>query len=136
MAENNTMVESASKVFTYFSNDPLYLLIFPYCFLQPVFRNWAKQSSFYEKNKAVCKKVMTFYNLFMSVFSLVCAAIMIHCLMNLKIGVYSVGHFDDEDVGWPIMKTYRDDAICVSTSVIQTSAYSHNSPTHCMKIAQ
>ena len=104
MATNTTIQNDASRIFTYFNNDPLYLLIIPYCLLQPIFRNWAKQSSFYEANKAACKKVMTAYNLIMSVFSLVCAAIMIHCLMNLKTGVYSVGHFDDKDVG----KIYND----------------------------
>ena len=96
---NKTLTETALRISTYFSNDPLYLLVVPYCFLQPVFRNWAKESSFYEANKVMCKKIMTGYNLIMSAFSLVCAAIMIHCLMNLRSGIYSVGHFTDEDVG-------------------------------------
>jgi len=83
----------------YFSNDPLYFLVIPYCLFQPLFGGWAKHSSFYEANKQMCKKMMTFYNLFMSVFSLVCATIMIYCLWNLKNGVYAVGHFDDALVG-------------------------------------
>ena len=83
----------------YFSNDPLYFLIIPYCLLQPVFRTWATESAFYEKNKEVCKKIMAGYNLVMTVFSFVCAATMIHCLINLRRGVFSVGHFHDEHVG-------------------------------------
>jgi len=84
---------------SYFKNDPLYLLIFGYCFLQPLFRMWAKSSNFYEKNKEFCKKMMAGYNLIMTLFSFGCAVTMIHCLMNLKKGVYSAGHFEDEGVG-------------------------------------
>ena len=83
----------------YFANDPLYFLIFPYCLMQPICRIWAKESAFYEKNKEICKKIMAGYNLIMTIFSLVCASVMIYCLMNLRKGVYSVGHYDDEDVG-------------------------------------
>jgi len=83
----------------YFTNEPLYLLILPYCFMQPICRTWAKESAFYEKNKELCKKIMAGYNLIMTLFSFICASIMIHCLMNLKKGVYSVGHYEDEGVG-------------------------------------
>ena len=31
--------------------------------------------------------------------SFICAVTMIHCLMNLKKGVFSAGHFEDELVG-------------------------------------
>ena len=86
----------------YFTNDPLYFLIFPYCFLQPIFRMWVKQSGFYENNKEFCKKIMAGYNLIMTLFSFICAVTMIHCLMNLEKGVFSVGHFEDKMVG----KTY------------------------------
>ena len=89
----------SSFVNKYINNDPLYFLVIPYCLFQPLFGAWAKYSSFYETNKQMCKKLMTFYNLFMSVFSLVCAAIMIYCLWNLKNGVYAVGHFDDALIG-------------------------------------
>ena len=86
-------------VVSYFNNEPLYFLIIPYCLLQPVFRTWAKESLFYEKNKEMCKKVMAGYNLVMTLFSFICAASMIHCLMNFKGGVFSVGHSNDEHVG-------------------------------------
>ena len=83
----------------YFKNDPLYLLIFGYCFLQPGFRMWAKHSNFYENHKEFCKKVMAGYNLIMTLFCFLCAVTMIHCLMNLEKGVYSTGHFEDKGVG-------------------------------------
>ena len=93
------LIEDSHRIVSYFSNDPLYFLIIPYCLFQPVFRYWAKKSLFYETNKGMCKKVMTMYNLFMCVFSFVCAVIMIHCLINLKGGVFSIGHATDEGVG-------------------------------------
>ena len=93
------LTENARWVAAYFSNDPLYFLIIFYCLLQPVFRTWVNQSAFYEKNKEMCKKVMAGDNLVMTLFSFVCAATMIHCLMNLRRGVFSVGHFQDEHVG-------------------------------------
>jgi len=96
---NKTENTLSNVVHKYFSNDPLYLLVIPYCLFQPVFRTWAKQSSFYELNKQLCKKIMGYYNVIMSVFSLVCAAIMIYCMANLKDGIYAVGHFDDALVG-------------------------------------
>ena len=83
----------------YFSNEPLYLLILPYCFLQPICKILAKESGFYEKHKELCKNVMAGYNLIMTLFSFLCAVTMIHCLMNLKKGVFSAGHFEDELVG-------------------------------------
>ena len=83
----------------YFKNDPLYLLIFGYCFLQPVFRMWTKYSNFYENHKEFCKKMMAGYNLIMTIFSFLCAVTMIHCLLNLEKGIYSTGHFEDKRVG-------------------------------------
>jgi len=83
----------------YFTNDPLYLSIFLYCLLQPVCRIWAKRSGFYETRKDLCKKIMAAYNLAMTVFSLLCAVIMIYCLFNLENGVFTVGHYDDKNVG-------------------------------------
>ena len=83
----------------YFDNDPLYFLIVPYCLLQPFFRMWAKDSEFYEKHKKLCKLMMAGYNLIMTLFSFACAVVMMHCLRNLKRGVFSAGHFEDEDVG-------------------------------------
>ena len=99
MKTDNITEFNPQAVSKYFNNDPLYWLIVPYCALQPLFRSWAKNSSFYETNKRMCKKVMTFYNLVMCAFSVVCAGIMIFCLMNLKSGIYSLGHFDDDNVG-------------------------------------
>ena len=84
---------------SYFKNDPLYLCVIGYCFLQPLFRVWAKHSNFYENHKDLCKKIMVGYNLIMTLFSFLCAVVMIHCLMNKEKGIYSVGHFDDERVG-------------------------------------
>merc|ERR1712126_796158 len=34
-----------------------------------------------------------------TVFSLVCAVIMLYCLFNLENGVFTVGHYDDNNVG-------------------------------------
>ena len=93
--ENNLL----GLFYKYFSVDLLYLLVIPYCLFQPVFGIWAKQSSYYEKNKLKCKKIMAYYNVIMSIFSFICATTMIYCLFNLKNGVYALGHFDDELVG-------------------------------------
>ena len=95
----NMLTENVLRAPTYFSNDPLYYLVVPYCLLQPVFRIWAKESGFYEKNKELCKRIMAGYNLIMTLFSFVCAVVMIHCLMNLKKGIFSLGHFQDDEVG-------------------------------------
>ena len=102
MMDNDMVSENNLWGLKYFVNDPLYLLIIPYIALQPICRIWAKDSGFYEKNKDLCKRVMAGYNLIMTLFSFVCASVMIHCLMNLKKGVFSVGHYEDENVG----KTY------------------------------
>ena len=99
MASSDMVNEQNLWGLTYFTNDPLYFLILPYIFLQPLCRNWSKESGFYEKNKELCKKIMAGYNLIMTVFSFVCASVMIHCLMNLRKGVFSVGHYEDEEVG-------------------------------------
>ena len=61
-----------------------------------------KHSGFYEKHKEFCKKMMAGHNLIMKLFSFLCAVAMIHCLLNLKKGVFSAGRFEDENVG----KTY------------------------------
>ena len=102
MMDNDMVSENNLWGLNYFVNDPLYLLIIPYIALQPICRIWAKDSGFYEKNKDLCKRVMAGYNLIMTLFSFICASVMIHCLMNLKKGVFSVGHYEDENVG----KTY------------------------------
>ena len=85
----------------YFVNAPLYLLIIPYIALQPICRIWAKESGFYEKNKELCKKIMAGYNLIMTLFSFICCSVMINCLMNLRKGVFSVGHYEDEILIYP-----------------------------------
>ena len=83
----------------YFSNDPLYLLILPYCFFQPICKLLAKESGFYEKHKDLWKNIMIGYNLIITLFSFASTVTMIYCLINLKKGVFSIGHFQDELVG-------------------------------------
>ena len=87
----------------YFVNDPLYLLILPYCFLQPTWKILARESRLYEKQKELCKKIIAGYNFIITLFSFISAATMIYCLLHLKTGVFSAGHFEDELVG----ETYR-----------------------------
>lgn len=78
-----------------FLEDPCYALLIPYMVGQPLFRHYVRKTDVYNKNKAVCKKIMAAYNLIMSVFSAICSVSMFYTIATMPNKIFATGHFDE-----------------------------------------
>lgn len=95
------MLEPKIAHFFHMFNDPLYLLIIPYCVGQPLFRAYCERTNIYETHKKTCKNIMCAYNLILCLFSLWCCLYMLYALIfEIPAGVYGLGHYESEKYGF------------------------------------